>query len=578
MSKRTIGVLATSAALCALIVATDASAFGGGHGGGGGGGGFHGGGGGGGFGGFHGGGGGFGGFHGGGGGLHAGGFSAFHAGGVHGFAGRSMGFHGYGGHAYGAHAYSHAFAAHNFGAHGVHGVHGSSSRHFATREMGERGHVGRGEDHGAAAGRGREAARHQIEGTNRTEAHQFAHNQLAAQRYHGLNNFNRTGFNRNAFGNARNWNRWAGRFWGAGWHRWGWGWGGWAGPVFWPFLFGDVFTFAFWPYDYYDPFWAFGPDFVLASVFTLGPYFGPDYGYAPDYYGYQGFPNIYYSDAGYAGSDSGGPSYAGSGSSRSGNGRYFAKATQGDREALARTDAAAQQSCGGLAPGVTTLPIDRIRQSIHPTADQEAALDELSSASSKANDIVGASCPKDIPLVPVGRLDAAEQRLDAMMQAAQIMRGPLEKFYDSLSDDQRQKFDAMSGSGRAGPPAGNLATLCGQQPADLASLPVQRIEQVVQPTAQQQGAFDDLKKASETAANGLQASCPSQMPQTPVARLDAVTTRLGAMVDALKTVRPKLVDFYATLNDEQKARFNTIGPPPQSASTQSQGQGGDVKD
>ena len=64
------------------------------------------------------------------------------------------------------------------------------------------------------------------------------------------------------------------------------------------------------------------------------------------------------------------------------------------------------------------------------------------------------------------------------------------------------------------------------------------------------------------------------MPQTPVARLDAVKARLSAMVDALKTIRPKLEDFYALLNDEQKARFNTIGPPPQAASAQPQPQSG----
>jgi len=60
------------------------------------------------------------------------------------------------------------------------------------------------------------------------------------------------------------------------------------------------------------------------------------------------------------------------------------------------------------------------------------------------------------------------------------------------------------------------------------------------------------------------------MPQTPVARLDAVKTRLQAIVAAMNTVRPKLQDFYASLNDEQKARFNTMGPPP-NASAQQQG-------
>jgi hypothetical protein len=26
---------------------------------------------------------------------------------------------------------------------------------------------------------------------------------------------------------------------------------------------------AFWPNGYYDPFWAFGPDFILVSIFAV---------------------------------------------------------------------------------------------------------------------------------------------------------------------------------------------------------------------------------------------------------------------------------------------------------------------
>jgi hypothetical protein len=51
------------------------------------------------------------------------------------------------------------------------------------------------------------------------------------------------------------------------------------------------------------------------------------------------------------------------------------------------------------------------------------------------------------------------------------------------------------------------------------------------------------------------------MPQTPLDRFDAVGTRLNAMENAIKTVRPALASFYDSLTDEQKARFNTLGPP-----------------
>ena len=244
----------------------------------------------------------------------------------------------------------------------------------------------------------------------------------------------------------------------------------------------------------------------------------------------------------------------------------IAKATQTDREGLTETNTQAVQSCGGLAPGITNLPIEEIRQTVHPTADQEAALDDLRAASSKANDIIKSSCPTAPPLTPVGRLRAAEQQLEAMIRAAQIVRSPLERLYDSLSDEQRRQFNAIGNSGKgerepgSAPSGGDLATHCNQQArGGFANLPVQRIEQVVRPNTQQQSALADLKKASEDAASGLQASCPTQMPQTPVALLDAVATRLIVMADAMKSVRPKLENFYASLSDEQKASFNTMG-------------------
>jgi hypothetical protein len=503
---------------------------------------------------------------GGGGGFHSGGLAAHgisrgfagQAGAGHAFAGRSFSGRSFSGHAVAGRSLGgHTFAGHTFAGHG-------NARRLATG-------AGLAAAHGAIAAHAQAGAANQLNARgqfahNQSVHNQFVHNQLAhnqfvARNFHGLFNFNHTGFNRNAFGDPNRWNRWGGRFWGAGWNRWGHGWGGWAGPVFWPFLYGDIFSFAFWPYDYYDPFWAYGSDFLLASIFAPGPYFGADYGYAPDYtVGYTGSSNVYYGgSSGYSG------------------------ATPTDRQALADTNAAAAESCSGLAPGVTDLPIAQIKTTVRPTGDQLSALDALSAAAAKANDVVKASCPSAIPLTPVARLDAAQARLEAMTQAVNIVQGPLEKFYDSLSDEQKHRFDAMGNTGgnttgntsaSQAPAGGNLAALCGQESGDVTNIPVQRIQQVVQPNGkEQQDAFDALKQASRDAAEQLKASCPAQVPQTPVARLGAVKARLQAMVDAINIIRPKLQAFYASLSDEQKARFNTMGPP-QSASAQQQ-QGSD---
>ena len=563
MPKRMIGILATSAALCALLTATDVSAGGRGGGGRGGGGGHPGGGGHASFGGAH---------IGGGGGAHIGGGGGFHGFGGHAFGGHALGGHAFAGHALGGHAFAgHRFAPHAF-AHGPAshaaglaghadrfgaGRHGLAEHNLAAHDNALAAHnheLGAHNQLGPANGLGAHGAHDRFAHNQITRA-QITHNQFAAHNFHGLHNFNRRGFNRNAFGNGAGWNHWGGRFYGAGWNNWGGGWGGWAGPVFWPFLLGDIFSFALWPYGSYDPFWAYGSDFFLASIFAPGPYFGPEYGYGPGYYGSGG----YYA---YAGSSGGSPNI------------YYGRSagtpalTPQDRQALAETNTQAVQSCGGLAPGVSDLPIAQIKGAVQPTAEQSAALDELNAALSKASDIVAASCPQEVPLTPVGRLDAAEKRLDGMLRAVQVVRTPLQNFYDSLSDEQRQRFDALGRSGTPGATGGDLAQLCGKQAGAVTDLPIQRIEQVVQPTAQEQGVFNALKEASVKAAERLQASCPPQMPTTPLARLDAVETRLKAMLTAMRTVRPKLQQFYASLGDEQKARFDTMGPPPNPSAQQ----------
>jgi hypothetical protein len=246
-------------------------------------------------------------------------------------------------------------------------------------------------------------------------------------------------------------------------------------------------------------------------------------------------------------------------------GGNVAKSDQTDRDALAESNTEALERCTGLAPGVTDLPIDRIRLIVHSTADQEAALNDLSAASSQANDVIKSSCPSSTPLTPVGRVDGAKQRVDATIKAIQIVRSPLEKFYQSLNDEQRQQFNAMGGSTEGTRSASNLASLCGQQAGGFINLPVQRIEQVVQPTAQQQSAFDDLKKATQNASDQLRSSCPTAVAKSPMARLDTFETQLKAMADALEAVRPNLKNFYASLSDEQKARFNTMRPSPRDA-------------
>ncbi|MGC1345044.1 MAG: Spy/CpxP family protein refolding chaperone [Methyloceanibacter sp.] len=90
---------------------------------------------------------------------------------------------------------------------------------------------------------------------------------------------------------------------------------------------------------------------------------------------------------------------------------------------------------------------------------------------------------------------------------------------------------------------------------------MQEIEQNLKPNPQQKTALDQLSTASSTAASELEKSCPTETPQNPADRIDAIAKRLNAMIEAVNTVRPALNTFYASLSDEQKARFNVMGQP-----------------
>jgi ABC-type transporter MlaC component len=104
------------------------------------------------------------------------------------------------------------------------------------------------------------------------------------------------------------------------------------------------------------------------------------------------------------------------------------------------------------------------------------------------------------------------------------------------------------------------ADLCTSQTAGLTDWPIERIEQVVEPNDEQRAALVEFKDAAARAFDLLKASCPAELPSTPTGRLAAMHQRLDAMLQAVRTVRPALEKFYLLLNDEQKARFNALGP------------------
>jgi hypothetical protein len=303
---------------------------------------------------------------------------------------------------------------------------------------------------------------------------------------------------------------------------------------------GDVFTAVFWLTPWYEPFWGYGGDYLLSSVLWTGP--GEAYSSNNDLYGIYGRERL----ADVAAS-----------SGKVAN-------MPPSQEQAAEADLA--QACGELAPGVSDLPINDIERTVTPTGDQLAALAALKAAWASASKSIKESCSGEIPLTPARRLDMVEERLSAVLEAVQLMSGPLENFYVSLHPNQKRSFDNMPTAARDRSEAGasvpgRLTRLCSERAASFSRLPVDRIERLIRPIEEQRTAFEALKAASLKASEELEASCPRQTPQSLPDRLQAVEQRLVAMISALRTVRPALTEFYASLSDEQKARFNLMGRP-----------------
>ena len=102
--------------------------------------------------------------------------------------------------------------------------------------------------------------------------------------------------------------------------------------------------------------------------------------------------------------------------------------------------------------------------------------------------------------------------------------------------------------------------MCNPRSAGLAEWRIARIERAVRPTDAQRPKLEELRTASTKAAEVITASCPRDLPTSPVARLEVAEKRLNAMLEAVKIVRPKFEDFYASLTSEQQARLKSAGP------------------
>ncbi|WP_245288118.1 Spy/CpxP family protein refolding chaperone [Bradyrhizobium sp. Ec3.3] len=101
------------------------------------------------------------------------------------------------------------------------------------------------------------------------------------------------------------------------------------------------------------------------------------------------------------------------------------------------------ESCGDPKSSLTELPIERIDAVVQPAGKQKEALDRLSDATKQAVKGLQAVCPDQVPLTPIGRLEAMQHRLEAMLEAANWVQPVLDEFYATLSSEQKARFNTM---------------------------------------------------------------------------------------------------------------------------------------
>ena len=302
--------------------------------------------------------------------------------------------------------------------------------------------------------------------------------------------------------------------------RYGYGYG-WFGPVFWPYAYDDIFRDILWGYGLGGAFWDYGYDDLYRGLFS--PF---------DYKDLAAYPPTELSQA-----------------------AADAPADRKTGKRQAGTSGQINQMCGDSSNEAAGWPIDRIEQSVSPTAEQRAALNEFADAAIRAARTIKDACPIDVVFTPSARLETMQKRLEGMVQAVSGVAPPLDRFYGLLTDEQKARLDAVNEQYQRD----RRATAGCNAAVSATRWAAEQIDKAVQPGPEQQAKLDTLKMTMAAAANDLTDACPSSLPTTPPARLKAISRQLNVLLGAVKHVRTALDDFNASLDDEQKAQFNAIG-------------------
>jgi hypothetical protein len=191
--------------------------------------------------------------------------------------------------------------------------------------------------------------------------------------------------------------------------------------------------------------------------------------------------------------------------------------------------------CSAQASELANQLIARTGELIGPAPDQKAALDELGSA-------LGEAINRGRAAVCAGTGDPLKRMEDAlwiMWDATLLMRAPLAKFYDMLTDAQKAKLIGGTAASQA------LARACASQSGSG-----DRIEQVLLVRAQgadpqQRFMLEAMRRQSAALIKFLAISCPRETKPIPMDRLEAASDRMNALLYVAMSMSPALAELHA---------------------------------
>jgi hypothetical protein len=196
--------------------------------------------------------------------------------------------------------------------------------------------------------------------------------------------------------------------------------------------------------------------------------------------------------------------------------------------------------CSTKASELADRLVTRTREIIEPTPAQQAALDELASA-------LGEAIDRGRTAVCTGTGDALERMvagLWTMWDATLLMRPPLQRFYDSLTPEQKARLAGSDAASQA------LARVCADpQAADGAG---NRLARVLGADPSKRLTLETLRERSAELIKFLALSCPRETEPTPMDRLAAAGDRMNALLYVVMSMSPAVTELQGARRQDTK--------------------------